>query len=223
MQPRPPITYETCYHLYNRGVNSCALFKQDQDFEHFLWLYDIFVKPIADTYAWCLMSNHVHFMVRIKEEPVIGFLNPRNARVSALDKKWQILTPSELETYPDKSKLKKPIPIRMIGHLFNAYAKWFNLKYDRTGRLFEESVERIPVENDWYFRNLLIYILRNPVYHGVVDKVSSYPWVSYHEMRSEGPSRICRNEIVERFGGVDEFEHALEKLDLDGLEDYMLE
>ena len=32
----------------------------------FLSLYDKYISPVADTYAWVLMGNHFHLLVRIK-------------------------------------------------------------------------------------------------------------------------------------------------------------
>lgn len=55
------------YHIYNRGINSTILFKENTNYEHFLKLYDLHINPIAETYAWCLMKNHFHFLVRIKD------------------------------------------------------------------------------------------------------------------------------------------------------------
>jgi putative transposase len=59
------------YHIYNRGINSDILFNENKNYEHFLNLYDTHIEPIAETYAWCLMKNHFHFLVRIKEEAEI--------------------------------------------------------------------------------------------------------------------------------------------------------
>ncbi|WP_026711474.1 transposase [Flavobacterium filum] len=62
-----PLKYGKYYHIYNRGINSDILFKEKSNFQHFLNLYDEHINPIAETYAWCLMKNHFHFLVRIKE------------------------------------------------------------------------------------------------------------------------------------------------------------
>ncbi len=59
------------YHIYNRGINSCDIFRHDENYEHFLRLYDKYINPIAKTFAWVLMKNHFHFLVRIKEEKII--------------------------------------------------------------------------------------------------------------------------------------------------------
>jgi REP element-mobilizing transposase RayT len=62
-----PLKHGKYYHIYNRGINSDILFKEKSNYQHFLNLYDEHVNPIAETYAWCLMKNHFHFLVRIKE------------------------------------------------------------------------------------------------------------------------------------------------------------
>ncbi|WP_430810968.1 MULTISPECIES: hypothetical protein [unclassified Carboxylicivirga] len=56
------------YHIYNRGINSCNLFDGEADYKHFLVLYEKFIDPIAETYAWTLLSNHFHCLVKIKED-----------------------------------------------------------------------------------------------------------------------------------------------------------
>ncbi len=66
------------YHIYNRGINSCNLFEEASNYEYFLRLYEKYILPIADTYAWCLMPNHppvrqvgFHILTRIKEKEEI--------------------------------------------------------------------------------------------------------------------------------------------------------
>ena len=60
--------------LFDR-VNSCDLFHENTNYEYFLELYDKHISPVADTYAWVLMKNHFHLLVRIKEEAAIGYLS----------------------------------------------------------------------------------------------------------------------------------------------------
>ena len=76
MQQPQPLNYGKFYHIYNKGVNSCDLFYESTNYEHFLKLYDTYISPVADTYAWVLMKNHFHLLIRIKEEAEIGFLSP---------------------------------------------------------------------------------------------------------------------------------------------------
>ena len=80
MQNIIPIENGKYYHIYNRGINGTELFHSNENYLHFLRLYDEYIEPVADTFAWCLMRNHFHLLVRIKEEEEIlesitGFQN----------------------------------------------------------------------------------------------------------------------------------------------------
>ncbi len=80
------------YHIYNRGINNGDLFFEAGNYEYFLKLYENHISPIANTYAWCLMKNHFHFLVQIKEDtpkaPHQGFSNLFNAYTKAVNKKY---------------------------------------------------------------------------------------------------------------------------------------
>ena len=97
MQAIEPLENGKYYHIYNRGINSDILFKENDNFEYFLKLYDLHIDSIAETYAWCLMKNHFHFLVRInnlediktekKIQPSESFSNLFNAYTKAFNKK----------------------------------------------------------------------------------------------------------------------------------------
>jgi REP element-mobilizing transposase RayT len=97
MQIITPLENGKYYHIYNRGINSDILFKENGNYEHFLKLYDLHIEPIAETYAWCLMKNHFHFLIRIKDveeiktenkiQPSQSFSNLFNAYTKAFNKK----------------------------------------------------------------------------------------------------------------------------------------
>ena len=100
-----PIEYGNYYHIFNRGNNYEKLFSEDDDFKYFMKLYGIFVHEVVETYAWCLMGNHFHFLVQIKEESDIGFLNPYTSKSEKLEEKWKLIA----EPVAEKLK-KKPKP-----------------------------------------------------------------------------------------------------------------
>ena len=76
MQQIEPLIAGNYYHIYNRGIDSCNLFKEPDNFEYFLNLYDKYISPVADTFAWVLMPNHFHFLIRIKEESEVATFTP---------------------------------------------------------------------------------------------------------------------------------------------------
>jgi putative transposase len=59
------------YHIYNRGINGVSIFVSDENKRYFLKLYLKYLENKADTFAYCLMDNHFHFVIRvIKEEEI---------------------------------------------------------------------------------------------------------------------------------------------------------
>jgi REP element-mobilizing transposase RayT len=56
------------YHIYNRAKNGKPLFSGDEDIQFFLRLYKTHVLPVADTWAYCIMKDHVHFLIRIRDD-----------------------------------------------------------------------------------------------------------------------------------------------------------
>jgi putative transposase len=79
MQQLEPLACGKFYHIYNRGINGCDIFNGKENCEYFLNLYDIHLSPIADTFAWVLMKNHFHLLVRIKNPE--GFQNLRGLKL----------------------------------------------------------------------------------------------------------------------------------------------
>jgi len=62
----PPITYGTFYHIYNRGNNRENIFLQERNYAYFMELWWKHISPIAETWAYCLLRNHFHATLFIK-------------------------------------------------------------------------------------------------------------------------------------------------------------
>jgi putative transposase len=63
----PALTYGTFYHIYNRGNNHENVFIQERNYAYFLDLWWKHVSPIAETWGYCLLRNHFHAVVYIKD------------------------------------------------------------------------------------------------------------------------------------------------------------
>lgn len=128
MPKRIPLEYGHYYHIYNRGNNRENLFYEERNYRHFLRLYARYIRPIADTYAYCLLVNHFHFLVRIKV-------------VEEQEAWFETQTPGASETRGvglrgASTPFTPKNPNQQFGNLFNAYAKAINKAYHRTGSLF---------------------------------------------------------------------------------------
>ncbi len=203
MKHQPPIEFGKYYHIYNRGNNGENLFLTAPNYYYFLSLYDKYISSVAETYAWCLMPNHFHLLVRIKDEFDIDFIK------------------SEKEP---KTAPKKPKPENQFGHLFNAYAKAFNKQNNRHGSLFEHPFRRIEVTNETYLKRLVYYIHSNPVKHSFTDSMIDYPWSSYLTIISVKPTKINRDSVLGWFDSQSNFiTFHKEQQDLDLIKYTLLE
>lgn len=210
----PQITLEpgNFYHIYNRGINSCNLFRDPANYEHFLELYDKYISPVADTYAWVLMPNHFHLLVRVKENVVYKYSNADRSvdAVRFEEQKWQTTSLSDLSACeaPDSVKNHKiPKAHLHFSHLFNAYCKYFNAYTGRHGSLFERRFKRKEITDKEYFKQMVLYIHRNPVHHKFTEHAMDYPWSSYLTCISVKSTKLQRDTVIGWFDNEANFKY----------------
>lgn len=180
----PLLEHGHYYHIYNRGINSCALFRKSGNYEHFLRLYDKYILPVADTYAWVLMGNHFHLLVRIKSKEELhlqGFDNLEGV-------------------YSGRNLINQH-----FSNLFNAYTKAYNKMYKRSGSLFEHPFRRIKITSEEYLKYLIYYIHNNPIHHGFCEHLIEFPWSSYLTILSPKKTKLKRDEVLEWYNDPDNF------------------
>lgn len=71
MQTVLPLKPGGYFHIFDRGVNRENIFVEERNYAYFLNLYIHHISPVAETYAYCLLRNHFHILVRIKTDAVI--------------------------------------------------------------------------------------------------------------------------------------------------------
>ena len=103
---------------------------------------------------------------------------------------------------PKKNLSGLRTPSQAFSNVFNAYAKYINIAYQRTGPLFERPFKRIPVKDSPYFLRLLVYIYQNPQLHGLIDDFRDWPYSSYDVLSGNQPTFIRRDVIWKWFGDV---------------------
>lgn len=96
------------------------------------------------------------------------------------------------------------IPIsQFMLHLGTSYAKYFNIKYNEVGSLFQDRFKAKLIENDEYLLHLSRYIHRNPLKilastPGV--ELKNYLWSSYDDYLSEETNtRLDKSFILNYF------------------------
>jgi REP element-mobilizing transposase RayT len=92
-----------------------------------------------------------------------------------------------------------------FGCLFNAYAQWFNKETNRTGGLFQRPFKRIKIQDQEYLRQVLYYIHRNPMHHGLADNPEEYNYSSYKTLAYKTPSFVEHDHVLQWFDGPSHF------------------
>jgi putative transposase len=163
------IEYGIQYHIFSRGNNRENIFIEEGNYYRFMELYIKHVSPIVETYAYCLLRNHFHLFLRIRNKSEIA-----DEKKGAKDAKLLLLIS----------------PAQHFSNLLNAYAKTINNSYHRTGSLFQHPFGRIPVTNKQYIYSLIRYIHQNPQHHGFVKDFREWPFSSFHTLISRNPQEF---------------------------------
>ncbi|MDQ6756365.1 MAG: hypothetical protein M3004_05475 [Bacteroidota bacterium] len=183
-----PLIPDKTYHIFSRAMDKEKLFLEEDNYRFFLRQFSKYISPVADTFAYNLLPNHFHFMIRIKNIDRIyeEFLSVKK------NKKFT------LESAPEFVMVR-------FSNLLNSYTKAFNKKYSRRGGLFIDIMRRVEIIDDSQFGATIFYIHKNAVHHGYCDKISEWQWSSYHSIISSAPTQLLRTEILDWFGGVEPF------------------
>ncbi len=184
------LTPDSTYHLYNRANGSESLFLSAENYRYFLQQYQVYVSPMADTFCYCLMPNHFHFLIRIKSEKELTVLFNEAQRQSATLQGFKTL-----EGLDRQEALSKLIN-QQFSHFFNGYTQAFNKQTKRKGSLFMHPFKRKRITNTTYLRQVVLYIHQNPLEAKLCTKLENWPYSSYPILLSDKSTFLQREEAV---------------------------
>jgi putative transposase len=182
MQNYTPILKPTyTYHIYNRAHGKEPLFLKQEHYKFFLTKYKQYISPVADTFCYCLMPNHFHFLVRFKDEDQLNLL--------------------DVGSYTNPSEF---ISIQ-FNHFFMSYSKAFNKQQGRKGGLFMRPFKRKMINDIRYFRKIVHYIHLNPVIAEFCSEPRDWKYSSFNGILSSSTSLLKREEVVTAFENLENF------------------
>ena len=188
--PKIPLEGDRFYHIYNHAVGNELFFKSDENYNFFLRRFKKHVHPYAELYAYCLMSNHFHFVVKVKPEKEVLFAYKYKRELQS------------------KRIVKSNVPdilSQAFSNYFNSYAQAYNKENNRMGSLFVNRFKRIHIDSENYLKRLIIYVHHNPKSAGLVSKIGDWKYSSYNAICSTQKTLVARNEVVELFDNLDNF------------------
>ncbi|MBC8321207.1 MAG: transposase [Bacteroidetes bacterium] len=193
MEPLLPNNY---YHIYNHANGNDLIFKEAKNYNYFWVRYKNFISPIADTLVYCLMPNHFHLLIRIKNE---------NEIINSMKGKAAINRYCSSESLLEKEKVISLYASKQFANLFSSYSQAFNKMYGRMGSLFMKNFKRKQVGDENYLKDLILYIHLNPIKHNFVKKPDDWIYSSYYSILYDESTFIKRNDVIDLFGDVDNF------------------
>lgn len=164
------------YHVYNRSHSNTKLFHEEKNYAYFLDLIKKYLLKHVDLYSYCLIPNHFHFFIKIKDD-------------LRLDEDVNI----------------HKLVSNLFRKLFISHTNSVNKAYNMHGGLFETPFKRLRVDSESYFSELIFYIHSNPVNHGMCINPEDYRHSSYLSVLSDKITLLKRAEVLEWFGSKEMF------------------
>lgn len=190
------------YHVFNRANGEDKLFRNKDNFSFFLSKYKQYILPLAGLYAYCLMPNHFHFVVKIKSEKDIeDLILVHNEKVKDNKTLQGFQTLKGLERH---NAISSFITLQW-SHFFNSYTQAFNKINNRKGSLFMRNFKRKSIDDETYLKKLIHYIHFNPVNAGMVAEPKDWKFSSYQSILSKKSTKLIREEVIELFDDLENF------------------
>lgn len=185
------------YHVFNRGVEKRKVFLTSKDYTRFLEAFNHY------------SSNKLKFSTKSK-------LSPKRLEAKELDS-VEVLAYCFMPNHFHfllKQKIDDGIS-KFVGNLLNSYTKYFNIKNDRVGPLFQGRFKAVMIENEEQLIHVSRYIHLNPLVANLVSDIESYLWSSYREyLGLENSDFVKTTEILNLFKSKEEYKQfVLDQVD----------
>ena len=186
------------YHIILRGMNRQQIFYDEEDYAYFIHLLDRF-QDIShyELYAYCLMGNHIHLLLKTGEEP--------------LDRIFRRIGASFVYWYNLK--------YQRVGHLFQDRFRSEPVEDDQYFLTVLRYIFRNPVKaglcmkpEDYPYSNIMEYIgarqrtvpcLENDEFLAFVSQNNENPCMDIPETVRHGiTDSVAENYIREEFGDL---------------------
>ena len=194
--PKPEYSPLEIYHIFNHANGWENIFLIEENYHYFLRKYAEKLHDVVETLAYCLLPNHFHLLVRVRNSEELDSVVQKKEKVN-----HQTLFSSN-----DSMEVKYHKVVRRQFHNFlSGYAKAFNKYHNRKGSLLRQNTRRKIVGDDSYLRNVIVYLHLNPVLHGFTSFPEDWPHSSYHAYTSNKKTKLSRTEVLNWFGGKEAF------------------
>jgi len=172
------------------------MFRNDDNRRFFLDRFNRYLSPFLDTYSWCLLPNHFHFLIRTKANTEI--------KIHLNSTPKELLKPIEIDFINEAAVLNELFEIEWM-RFFTSYSMAFNKMFNRKWNFFHRPFKRVLIQDEFHLRRAIVYIHSNPIKHNVYNDFENYKWSSYQSILSTKPTQLKRDLTLDLFGNKNEF------------------
>jgi putative transposase len=170
---------ESYYHVYARGINKQNLFLEDADYLYFLSLFERYlskcIKISKTGVGYPSYSTNV--------ELICYCLMSNHFHLLIYQKEAGIMS-------------------KLMRSIMTSYSRYFNLKYKRSGSVFESTYKASRIDQQSYLEHISRYIHLNPRYY----KTYAYSSLVYFtKNKVDEPEWIKPQKILELFKNKQEY------------------
>lgn len=176
------------YHVYNCGVERRNIFANDKDYRRFL--------ELISYYLYDQLIPFTSFQnIDSEKRSVLPDWEKRRLTILAY-----CLMPNHFHFLVRQEK--EFGIMKFVSDLANSYTKYFNLKYQRLGHLFQGRFKAKIIESEESLIQVARYIHLNPAVSTKVhwcDKLERYPYSSYRNFVDKKSSAIIVTKEVSKY------------------------
>lgn len=210
------------YHIYNRGVEKRKIFQTERDYQRFfdtLFYYTHDQKiPYADFQKLTEDKKKAYFAA-----------NPRDLKTQRVHIITYCLMPNHFHFLLKGSRHDGVTSF--ISDISNSHTRYFNLKHERVGRLFQGTFKSKEIASEESLLQVSRYIHLNPVLSGLVGTPEDYSYSSYKAWIGHARAALVSQGLIsswlKKFGGSSGYKEFVEsKIGKDpklGIENLVLE
>lgn len=180
------------YHVFNRGNNKQNIFYDQKDWARLLFLILYFQSPVNLQNIGRQTSRFVQNRILNISDDIIEEII-KNRYVELINFAF-MPNHFHLTLY----ELKKGGISTYMQRILISYTKYFNIKHEKVGHLFQGPYKIVHIENNEQLLYLSTYIHRNPrEIKGWTNKEGDYPWSSYQDYVKENRwGKLLENNVI---------------------------
>jgi len=171
------------YHVYTKSIAEFVVFNTDADFLR-----------IKELFQYYEIEKHLVSFSKFKKR------NMQQSEKSMIDKEKlvQIICYCPMPTHIHLilKQLKDKGITEFMRRVLDSYTRYFNIKHNRKGPLWEGRFKKVIVESDEQLLHLTRYVHLNPVTAYIVNNPADWQWSSYQEYLSGKEDGICKYKDI---------------------------